>query len=283
MNSKKNIFFLIIILNIALDTTILNSEYYFKIKIIIISIIILIQLFAYFFCKQIILKIFNAKEIKREAIPKIFFMTTKLANKANIITPSLYIIDSDQPNIFSTGRSKNKAAIAFTISILEILNDEEIEAAIAHEIAHIKNNDTLFMTSIAMLTSLIGLISNLIYSVTQPKNKTIMNPLAMIVTSIFTPIISIIIKICISNTHGFETDRIGAKICGNPLALASTIAKISDMSKTYYNIQAEINPGTAHLFIINPLRGNFLQNLFQHHPKIEERIKKLVEMSKKKY
>jgi len=231
----------------------------------------IVNFISYFFSDKIVLKMYNAKELKDE---KINAMVEKLAKKSGLPKPKTYIIQTDIPNAFATGRNKNHAAVAVTKGLIDKLDDDEIEGVIAHEISHIKHKDTLISTMAATIAGAISWLAY-IFWFGDERNRNIINYILLFVLA---PIAAMLIRLAISRSREYYADR-GAGEISNPLSLASALGKISDFTK---NVKIKGNPSTAHLFIVNPFTGINLINLFSTHPPIEERIKRLEEMAKKK-
>ena len=205
-------------------------------------------------------------------------MVEKLAKNGNLPMPRVYIIPSEVPNAFATGRNPSHAAVAVTEGIQRLLTDEELEGVLAHELTHVKNRDTLISTIAAMMAGAISMIANIlqftaIFGRSDDREGT--NPLALLGTIIIAPIASGLIQMSISRTREFLADEGGGDMCRNPLALASALAKIDYYSK--HGALPNASNATAHMFIINPMMGigESLSNLFSTHPRTEERIQKL--------
>src|SRR5262249_48310724 len=185
-----------------------------------------------------------------------------------------------QPNASATGRNPQHAAVAATKGILRILSDEELAGVLAHELAHVRNRDTLTMTIAATIAGAIGMIANFAYffgggnSRQQP-----LGPIGVLMVAILAPITATLVQLAVSRTREYDADREGAEICGRPLWLASALAKIDEGAQLIDNPSAEANPATAHLFIVNPLHGQGLASLFATHPPIADRIRRLQEMA----
>lgn len=243
----------------------------------------LFNIIAFYNCGRLALRFYRAEELDRNDFNILYSIAAKLAHNANIPTPKLYLIPTSQPNAFATGRNPENGVIAITASLIEILSLEELEAVIAHEMAHIKNRDTLIMTITATIAGAIGILSNLVYFFIGINDKGEENPVAVFIMAVLAPIAATLVQLSISRAREYEADRIGAELCGKPLALAWALYKIEDGVNEYYNIPAERNPSTAHMFIINPLRGSFLDIIFSTHPSALSRIDKLVEMHEKLY
>ena len=207
-----------------------------------------------------------------------YAMVEKLTKNGNLPMPKVYIIPSEVPNAFATGRNPSHAAVAVTEGIQRLLTDEELEGVLAHELTHVKNRDTLISTIAAMMAGAISMIANIlqftaIFGRSDDREGT--NPLALLGTIIIAPIAAGLIQMSISRTREFLADEGGGDMCRNPLALASALAKIDYYSK--HGALPNASNATAHMFIINPMMGigESLSNLFSTHPRTEERIQKL--------
>jgi heat shock protein HtpX len=198
----------------------------------------------------------------------------ELARRADLPMPKVYIVHENQPNAFATGRNPENAAVAATTGLLEGLSKEELAGVMAHELAHIKNRDTLTMTITATLAGAISMLANFAFFFGGRRD----NPLGiigMLAMMILAPLGAMLVQMAISRTREYVADRSGAEICGNPLWLASALGKISGAAKRIENEGAERNPATAHMFIINPLSGARMDSLFSTHPAAENRIAEL--------
>ena len=195
--------------------------------------------------------------------------------------PKVYLIDNPQPNAFATGRNPQNAAVAATTGLLNRLNYEEVAGVMAHELAHVQNRDTLTMTITATLAGAISMLGNFAFFFGGNRDNN--NPLGIVgvlVAMIVAPLAAAIVQMAISRTREYSADRRGAEISGQPLALASALDKIARNVERIHNPDAENAPATAHLFIINPLSGERMDNLFSTHPATENRIAALVEMAR---
>jgi heat shock protein HtpX len=236
------------------------------------------NIFAYWNSDKIVLKMHGARPATAQTAPELFQMVNSLALKANIPEPKIYIIDSNQPNAFATGRNPENAAVAATTGLLERLNYSEIEGVMAHELAHIKNRDTLTMTITATIAGAISMLANFALFFGGNRN----NPLGIIGTLLImflAPVAAMLVQMAISRAREFGADKTGAEICGNPMGLASALEKLHDGARRTQNPRAEHNPATAHMFIVNPLKGKSLDSLFSTHPNMNERIKRLTAMA----
>jgi heat shock protein HtpX len=203
----------------------------------------------------------------------------ELAGRAGLPTPRVYLIDNPQPNAFATGRNPENAAVAVTTGLLAELSREEVAGVLAHELAHVKNRDTLTMTIAATIAGAISMLANFAFFFGGNRN----NPLGIVgvvLAAITAPIAAMLIQMAISRTREYSADRDGASIAGNPLWLASALAKIAGGARRRPMITAEQNPATAPLFIVNPLTGERMDNLFSTHPATENRIAALEELAR---
>lgn len=237
--------------------------------------------FAYWNADRMVLSMYGAREIGRDDAPELHRLLADLARNGAIPTPRLYIIDNPQPNAFATGRNPQNAAVAVTTGIMQILTREELAGVIAHELAHIKNRDTLTMTITATVAGAIGMLANFAFFLPFGSSNDRDNPLGGIgglVVALLAPIGAMLVQMAISRTREYEADRVGAEICGRPIWLAHALEKIDAYARGTLNLQAERNPATAHMFIINPLHGHGADNLFSTHPNTPNRIARLEAM-----
>lgn len=237
------------------------------------------NLFAYWNSDKIVLKIYKARLIDPASNPELHAMIRDLSVRAGIPVPKSYIIDNEQPNAFATGRNPENGAVAVTTGLMRVLNKHELAGVIAHELAHIKNRDTLIMTITATIAGAISMLANFAMFFGGGNNNRL-GPIAGILLAILAPMAAMLVQMAISRTREYAADKAGAEICGDPEALAAALAKISNAAQRIDNYQAENNPATAHMFIINPLHVRSMDNLFSTHPKTENRIRALREMQK---
>ena len=224
-----------------------------------------------------VLKHYNAQPVDMESSPKLVGMVDILARNAGLPMPKVYVIDNDQPNAFATGRDPENSAVAITTGLMKRLNGDEIAGVMAHELAHIKNRDTLIMTVTATLAGALSMLANFAMFFGGGENRP--HPIVGIIVMIFAPLAASIVQMAISRAREYEADRVGAEICGQPQALASALEKIAGSASQIDNEQAEANPATAHMFIINPLHVHAIDGLFSTHPPTQERIRRLMAMS----
>ena len=217
-----------------------------------------------------ILRIHGAREIDAQSVPAIYSMVERLAKQADLPMPRVYLMEQEQPNAFATGRNPENAAVAVTTGLLRALTKEELAGVIAHELAHIKNYDTLTMTVTATLAGALSMLANFALFFGDRRNF-----LASLAVALLAPLGAMIVQMAISRTREYAADKMGAIICGNPIWLAAALHKINQLSRRYISQTAERNPATAHLFIINPLNGQGVDNLFSTHPNAGNRIRAL--------
>jgi len=224
-----------------------------------------------------VLKMHNARPVDANTAPELQEMVIQLARAADMPAPMVYIIDQDQPNAFATGRNPDNAAVAATTGLLRRLSQEEIAAVMAHELAHIKNYDTLVMTITATFAGAISMLANFALLFGRGRNQS--NPIALIAMMILAPLAAAVVQMAISRSREYEADKVGAEICGNPLWLASALQKIQGFAARIDNDTAERNPATAHMFIINPLHVFKRDKLFSTHPATENRVAALEKLA----
>ena len=231
---------------------------------------------AYWYSDKIVLRMYNAKEVKKEENPRLHQLVEKLCKRANLPKPKIYRINLPVPNAFATGRDAKHSAIAVSEPLLRSLNEAELEGVLAHEISHIKNKDMLIATLAATLAGAIGYIAQIAwysFFFNERRNENLLFlPLIFLA-----PLAATLIRLAISRNEEFKADRDGALISKKPLALASALEKISKFVKAN-PIQG--NVATSHLFIVNPFKADSFAKLFSTHPPVEERIKRLKALAK---
>jgi heat shock protein HtpX len=234
------------------------------------------NLFAYWNSDKMVLRMHGATEVTRSEATGLYDMVAALAKRADLPMPKVYIMDNPQPNAFATGRNPEHAAVAATTGLLKMLNRDEVAGVIAHELAHIKNRDTLTMTVTATIAGAIGMLANFGFMFGGNRNREGgMGMIGTIAMMILAPMAAMLVQMAVSRTREYAADKMGAEISGNPLALASALNRISQGAQAIENHAAEANPATAHLFIINPLSGARMDNLFATHPATGNRIAEL--------
>ena len=236
--------------------------------------------FAYWSSDKMVLRMYGAKPVDRTSHPEFYDMVQALAARADLPMPKVYVIEEDQPNAFATGRNPENAAVAATTGLLRLLDTNEVAGVMAHELAHVKNRDTLIMTITATIAGALSMLANFAMFFGSGDNRN--NPLGfvgVILVMILAPIAAMMVQMAISRTREYEADRIGGEICGQPLWLASALDKLEQGAKRIDNQKAEDNPATAHMFIVNPLHAKSVDNLFSTHPNMKNRITKLREQA----
>lgn len=236
------------------------------------------NIFSWWHSDKMVLRYYKAKEVDRSSHPDLYNMVDQMVENAAMPMPKVYIIENDQPNAFATGRNPENAAVAVTTGLLRRLTAGEIAGVIAHELAHIKNRDTLIMTVTATIAGAISMIANfmMFFGGSRDNRMGIVGTLAVMILA---PFAATIVQMAISRSREYEADRIGAQICGKPDWLADALEKIALKTQVIDNGAAERNPATAHMFIINPLHMHAIDGLFSTHPRTEERIRRLREMA----
>lgn len=237
------------------------------------------NVFAYWNSDKMVLSMYGAQEVGPLDAPEYYRLVEQLAQRAGLPMPRVFLIHNPQPNAFATGRNPQNAAVAATTGLLEQLSTEEVAAVVAHELAHIQNRDTLIMTMTATIAGAISGLANMAMWFGAGRRDNGIGPLATIAMIILAPIAAMLVQMAISRTREYAADRAGAEICGNPLWLASALDRISSAAHRIENRPAERNPATAHMFIINPLMGMRMDNLFSTHPNTENRIRELEKLA----
>ncbi|MCX8093282.1 MAG: zinc metalloprotease HtpX [Candidatus Goldbacteria bacterium] len=233
-----------------------------------------LNFFSYWFSDKIVLAMYGAKPVTKEQAPKLYNMVHNLAIKAGLPMPKLYIIEDNMANAFATGRDHHHAAVAVTRGILNILDDKELEAVIAHELSHIKNYDILLGTLAATIAGAITMLARMAFFFGSSSDDNRGNALAMILLLILAPIAALLIQLAISRSREYAADNGSADITGRPHSLISALEKLHAMAKRT-NV-AHIDPATSHMLIVNPFRGDFLASLFSTHPTLEQRKRNLM-------
>ncbi len=237
------------------------------------------NLFTYWNADKMVLRMQGAREIDRSAAPQFHDMVASLARRASLPMPKVYLMENPQPNAFATGRNPENAAVAATTGLLKLLSPEEVAGVMAHELAHVKNRDTLVMTVTATLAGAISMLANFGFLFGGRDRNSSLGPLGGIALLILAPLAATVVQLAVSRTREYDADRGGAEISGDPASLASALVKISTAAHHVVNREAEANPAMAHLFIINPLSGQRMDNLFSTHPATENRVAALERMA----
>ncbi len=237
--------------------------------------------FSYWNSDKIVLRMYGARPVDARSAPEFYQMVADLAKRAALPMPKVYIMENPQPNAFATGRNPENAAVAATTGLLNMLSPEEIAGVMAHELAHVKNRDTLIMTITATIAGAISMLANFafFFGGSSDNRNNPLGPIGGILIMILAPMAAMLVQMLISRTREYEADRIGAEICGQPMWLASALNKLHQGASLIDNHAAENNPATAHMFIVNPLHARKTDNLFSTHPNMENRIAALKKMA----
>ena len=236
--------------------------------------------FSYWNSDRMVLSAYHAQEVDESTAPEFYRMVRDLSANAGLPMPRVHVFDNPQPNAFATGRNPQNAAVAASTGLLRRLTPEEVAGVMAHELAHVENRDTLTMTVTATLAGAISMLSNFAFLFGGNRDDR-NNPLGIVgvlIAMIVAPLAAMLVQMAISRTREYAADRRGAEICGSPRSLASALEKIAGDASHIENYDAERNPATAHMFIINPLSGQRMDNLFSTHPNTENRIAALLDM-----
>ncbi|WP_119301501.1 zinc metalloprotease HtpX [Dongia deserti] len=237
------------------------------------------NLFAYWNADKLVLRMYGAEPVGETTAPEFHRLVSDLAARAGLPKPKVYLIENPQPNAFATGRNPENAAVAATTGLIKMLSRDEIEGVMAHELAHVKNRDSLIMTITAVLAGAIGMLANFALFFGGGRDREApLGGFGALLVMLLAPLAAMLVQFAISRSREYEADRIGAAICGRPRSLASALVKISNGAAQIPNHNAEANPATAHLFIINPLHGRGADSLFSTHPNTQERVDRLLAM-----
>jgi heat shock protein HtpX len=240
------------------------------------------NLFAYWNSDKVLLSMYGARQVDESSAPELVHIVRQLAGQAGLPMPKIFVVQNDQPNAFATGRDPEHGALCATSGLLARVDDEELAGVLAHELGHIKHRDTLTMTMVATIAGAVSMLANFAFFLGgfgygERRN----NPLGlvgMLLVTFLAPIAAVLVQMAISRSREFDADKAGAEISGRPLWLASALQKIDHAAQAIDNPAADANPATAHMFIINPLHGNF-SGLFSSHPSTAERIARLQAMA----
>ena len=232
------------------------------------------NVFSWWNSDKMVLRMQAARPVDQRSAPELWRMTERLAREAGLPMPALYVIDSEQPNAFATGRDPQNAAVAVTTGLVRRMSAEEVAGVVAHELAHIRNRDTLLMTVTATFAAAISLLANfaLFFGGGRDRPTGLIGTLALMLLA---PLAAALVQSAISRTREFEADRVGAEICGRPDWLASALERLDAFARRIDNNRAERNPAMAHLFIVSPLHMHAHDRLFSTHPPVAERVAKL--------
>ena len=235
---------------------------------------------AYWNSDKAVLRMHNAQPVTRASAPELVGLVEQLARRAELPMPAVYLLETDQPNAFATGRNPENSAVAVTRGLIQSCDSEELAGVIAHELGHIKNRDTLTMTITATLAGAIGFLGQFAFFFGAGRdNRNPLGAIGTILAMILAPLAAMLVQMAISRTREYSADRAGAEICGQPMWLARALQKIEQLARRIVNPTAERKPATAHMFIVNPLRIGGMDSLFRTHPPTAERVRRLQEMA----
>jgi heat shock protein HtpX len=238
------------------------------------------NLFAYWNSDKMVLSMYGAREMDERSAPELYALVRQLATAAGLPMPRVYVMENPQPNAFATGRNPEHAAVAVTTGLMQTVDKEELAGALAHELGHIKNHDTLLMTITATIAGAVSMLANFgFFFGGRGNNNGNIGFIGTLLLVILGPLAAGLVQMAISRTREYEADRLGAEISKRPLRLASALQKIAGAAEHIPNPPAERNPASAHLFIVNPLSGARMDNLFSTHPNVENRVARLNEMA----
>jgi heat shock protein HtpX len=233
---------------------------------------------SYWFSDKIVLAAYGAQPVDEASAPRLYAIVHRLATRAGVPMPRVYLIPSETPNAFATGRNPEHAVVAVTEGIMRILDEDELEGVLAHELSHVKNRDVLISTIAATLAGAITYLAHMaqwaaIFGGRRDDDEGGSNPIAMIFLAILAPIAAMLVQMAVSRSREFHADATGARVAGQPWGLMKALEKLQMANQAMPMHQA--SPATAHLFIVNPLSGEMLMKLFSTHPPLEERIARL--------
>jgi heat shock protein HtpX len=245
---------------------------------------LVMNLGAYWFSDRIVLAMYRAKPLSEDQAPQVWRAVRELAARERMPMPKLYWIPTATPNAFATGRSPKRAAVAVTAGLVQLMNEEELKGVLAHELSHVKNRDTLVMTIAAAIAGAIAMLARwaqwgLMFGGGRSDRRSsnaAVQVAALLAIAILAPLAAMLIQLAISRTREYGADATGARLTGNPYGLADALQKL-DAAVHAHPLEGA-NPATAHLFIVNPLRGDAIAKLFSTHPPIEERVRRLRSM-----
>ena len=234
--------------------------------------------FSYWFSDRIVLAMSRARPVTREELPEIYAILERLTGRTGLPMPRVYVLPEEAPNAFATGRDPSHAAVAVTAGILRLLNAEELEGVLAHELSHVRNRDILISSVAATLAAAVMVIASMarwaaIFGSGGRDDRDGPSPLALLATALFAPLAATLIQLAVSRSREYQADESGAEMTHNPYGLASALQKLEDQSRRIPMINA--GPASSHLFIVRPLTGASLMGLFSTHPPIRERIRRL--------
>jgi heat shock protein HtpX len=246
--------------------------------VVAFALAVAMNMFSYWFSDKIVLAMYGARPISEAEAPRLYAIVRRLATRAQIPMPPVYLIPTDAPNAFATGRSPDHAAVAVTEGIMRILDEDELEGVLAHELSHVRNRDVLISTIAATLAGAITYLAHMMQWAAffgggrSSDDEEGGSPWAMLLLAILAPFAAMLVQLAVSRAREYQADASGARLAGRPTGLAKALEKLETAARAE---PLPANPATAHLFIVNPLSGQTLMRLFSTHPPTEERIRRL--------
>jgi len=232
------------------------------------------NLFAYWNSDKMLLSMYGAREVDESSAPDVVRLVRQLSQKAGLPMPKVYVVENEQPNAFATGRNPEHAAVCVTSGLLQRVSHEELAGVLAHELGHVKHRDTLTMTITATIAGAVSMLANFAFFLGGDRRNNPLGLVGMLLVMLLAPIAAVLVQMAVSRSREFEADKAGAEISGRPLWLASALEHVDSAARRIDNVEAEQNPATAHMFIVNPLHGG-LSGLFASHPSTQERVARL--------
>lgn len=272
------LWFILVGIAIAISSSFGYGTYSYLFLGLISVFIIILNLVTYFFSDKMVLKAYKAKIVSEREAPRLYRTVQRIANMAELPMPKVAVVPTDTPNAFATGRNPKNAVVAATRGLLNVLDDDELEGVIAHEMAHIKDRDILVMTIAASVAMIIAFAARIIlFQMFFSRNRNI-NPLLLIVVVITAPIAAFLVQLAISRSREYKADRVGAMTIFKPMSLAKALEKL-EMANKRKPFKGK-NPATSSLFIVNPFTRSSITSIFSTHPPMEKRIKRLNDMAR---
>ena len=257
-----------------------NSIFGWAIIMAIVVMLVILNLVTYFYSDKMVLNAYQAKIVTAKEAPRLYNTVKKVAMKADLPVPRVAILPTPTPNAFATGRDPEHAVVAATEGLLEVLDDDELEGVIAHEMAHVKDRDILVMTVAATVAAIIAVVARVIlFQMIFGRRNSGIHPAIILIAVITAPIAAILVQLAISRSREFKADRVGAATIQNPMALASALDSLHHMNKIRPMQFRKSSPAHSSLFIVNPFSGGAFVNIFSTHPPMEKRIQRLKEQA----
>lgn len=242
-----------------------------------LAIAVVMNFVSYFYSDKIVLASYGARTLEQQEAPDLYLLVSRIAQRANLPLPRLALIEDDTPNAFATGRDPEHAVVAVTTGMIRLLSDAELEGVLAHELGHVAHRDILLSSITSVLVQAIMFLSRMAMWVTPRDEEGRAHPLVGLVIAIFAPVSAMVLQLALSRSREYLADEYSAQVTGRPLELANALERISGINEVQPMRDAQ--PATAHMMIVNPLRGGGLMSLFSTHPPIQARIERLRSMA----